>query len=239
MARIAEPLSARISSGAMRAACRLAVRRIDLRAEGLDHLPRAGAVILAARHYHHLWDGCALVAVSPRHLHLVVALDWIRNPVLDRLMRGACRAAGWPVLTRPDRPPHPCGPAAAERLAADLPELLAATRASVSLLRAGRAVVLFPEGYPTVDPSYTPKTADDEFLPFRPGYLRFAGIAARDGGIEVPIVPVGLEYRRGHRWRLTVRFGAPVRFAPGVDRAELATTVEDAVRRLSGQPGIT
>jgi putative membrane protein len=104
------------------------------------------------------------------------------------------------------------------------------------LLRAGLPLLVFPEGYPNVDPSYTPKTDDDEFLPFRPGFIRFVALAERDGLTRVPIVPVGLEYRRGDRWRLTIRFGPPITFAPGVDKDERVLAIEEQVRRLSSSP---
>jgi hypothetical protein len=106
----------------------------------------------------------------------------------------------------------------------------------VQLLRAGLPLLVFPEGYPNVDPSYTPKTDDDEFLPFRPGFIRFVALAERDGLTRVPIVPVGLEYRRGDRWRLTIRFGPPITFAPGVDKDERVLAIEEQVRRLSSSP---
>ena len=67
VARLAEPLATRIADHAIRGACRLAARRIDLRVEGLEHLPATGPAIIAARHFHHFYDGCALVAVVPGH----------------------------------------------------------------------------------------------------------------------------------------------------------------------------
>jgi putative membrane protein len=234
MAAIANPLSARIAGRSIQAACRRAVRRINLQVEGLDSLPRTGPVLLAARHYHHFWDGCAIISVSPRSLHVVVALDWLENPLLSPVMHQACRTAGWPILSRPDRPRQDDDPAPNARLAGDVPGLLAATRASVSLLRAGRPLLVFPEGYPTIDPSYTTKSSDDEFLPFQPGFLRFAAIASSDGSTTVPLVPVGLEYRRGERWSVTVRFGEPRVTPPGADRAEQIRLIEQEVHRLSG-----
>jgi putative membrane protein len=106
----------------------------------------------------------------------------------------------------------------------------------VGLLRAGLPLLVFPEGYPNIDPSYTPKTDDDAFLPFRPGFIRFVALAERDGLTHVSIVPVGLEYARGDRWRLTVRFGPPIAFASGVDHVEQVHAIEEQVRRLSGSP---
>ncbi len=228
MARLAEPLATRIAEYAIRAACRLATRRIDLRVEGLEHLPATGPAIIAARHFHHFYDGCALIAIVPRPLKILVTLDWMENAAGLRLMRGACQIATWPVVVRSESQLRRGGATAAGR------QLLPATRACVDLLRAGQLVLVFPEGYPNIDPGFTPKSADETMLPFRPGFLRFAALAEQDGVTRVPIVPVGLEYQRGDRWRVTVRFGRPVTRLPDVDLRDQVSAIEAQVRRLSG-----
>jgi 1-acyl-sn-glycerol-3-phosphate acyltransferase len=228
VARLAEPLATRIADHAIQGTCRLAARRIDLRVEGLEHLPATGPAIIAARHFHHFYDGCALVAVVPRPLKIVVTLDWMENAAGLRLMRGACQIVNWPVVDRTDSHALHGGAIATRR------KLLLATRESVELLRAGQLVLVFPEGYPNIDPSFTPKTGDDAFLPFQPGFVRFAALAERDGITRVPIVPVGLEYQRGDRWRVTVRFGLPVTRLLEVDVRDQVCAIEEEVRRLSG-----
>jgi putative membrane protein len=228
VARLAEPLATRVAQHAIRAACRLAARRIDVRVEGLEHLPTTGPAIIAARHFHHFYDGCALVAVVPRPLKFLVTLDWMESAAGLRLMREACQIAKWPVIARSDSHVRQAGAAASRR------QLLPATRECVDLLRAGQLVLVFPEGYPNIDPSFTPKTGDDAFLPFHPGFVRFAALAERDGITRVPIVPVGLEYQRGDRWRVTVRFGRPVTCLPDVDFRDQVSALEEQVRRLSG-----
>jgi 1-acyl-sn-glycerol-3-phosphate acyltransferase len=228
VAHLAEPLASRVADHAIRGACRLAARRIDLRVEGLEHLPATGPAIIAARHFHHFYDGCALVAVVPRPLKILVTLDWMENAAGLRLMRGACQIANCPVVVRSDSlMPH-------DRSTAARRWLLLATRESVELLRAGQLVLVFPEGYPNIDPSFTPKTGDDAFLPFQPGFIRFAALAQRDGITRVPIVPVGLEYQRGDHWRVTVRFGLPVMRLPEVDVRDQVCAIEEEVRWLSG-----
>jgi 1-acyl-sn-glycerol-3-phosphate acyltransferase len=196
----------------------------------MEHLPATGPAIIAARHFHHFYDGCALVAVVPRPLKILVTLDWMNNAAALRLMRGACQIVNWPVVVRSDARTRYSGVRMAMR------QMLLATRECVNLLRAGQFVLVFPEGYPNIDPGFTPKTGDDVFLPFQPGFLRFAALAERDGITHVPIVPVGLEYQRGERWRVTVRFGLPVTRLPAVDIRDQVTAIEAEVRRLSGLP---
>jgi putative membrane protein len=230
VARLAEPLATRLAGHAIRAACQLAARRIDLNVEGLEHLPAGGPAVIAARHFHHFYDGCALMAVAPRPLKILVTLDWLNNAAGLQCMRAACQLARWPVVVRSDAQKRLGGATEARR------QLLAATREGVDLLRAGQLLLVFPEGYPNVDPSYTPKTGDNEFLPFQPGFLRIAALAERDGVTRVPIVPVGLAYQRGERWRVTVRFGRPITLSPGVNSRDQVATIEDRVRKLSGLP---
>lgn len=223
----------RIAEESIRWSARLAVQRIDLQSEGLEHLPRNGPVLLAARHYHHFWDGCALLAVVPRPMHVVVTLDWMTSPFARRVMTRLCQIVEWPVVER-------IGSPVTDR---DEGELAAANgamrqrapvRSALELLGRGRALLIFPEAYPTLDPHGTPKTRDDEFLPFRPGVLHLAALSERATGVRVPIVPVGLEYQREPRWSLRMRFGVPHWYEHGHDRITQLRTLEDDVRRLSG-----
>jgi putative membrane protein len=234
VARLAEPLVTRLADSAIRTVCQLAVRRIELRVEGLEHLPATGPAMLAARHFHHFHDGSALIAVAPRPLRILVTLDWLENAVGLRLMRGACEMAHWPIVVRSDAQVRRGGAAQAGMDAASRRQLLAATRECVRLLRGGQLLLAFPEGYPNIDPGFTPKDDYGAFLPFESGFLRFVALAEQDGITRVPIVPVGLEYQRNDRWRVTVRFGYPVMRSPDVDSRSQVTAIEAQVRRLSG-----
>jgi len=61
--------------------------RMQIRSEGLEHLPE-GPVVIAARHYHNLYDGVALVRCIPRPVHILVALDWVGSGRGRRFMEG-------------------------------------------------------------------------------------------------------------------------------------------------------
>jgi 1-acyl-sn-glycerol-3-phosphate acyltransferase len=214
----------------IRAFCRLAVRKIDLQVQGLEHVPRTGPVILAARHYHYTYDGIAVYALIPRELRAVAALDWLPPGRLRGLLQSACRAAGWPsVLREPVRGAYDRETERERRLL-----LLQASREAVELLREGNALLIFPEAYPVVDPHPTLQRSDGEMLHFQPGTVRFAELAARQLSASIPVVPVGLRYTRGRRWRLDLTFGEPLLIGPDSDLDESLATLEAEVRRLSG-----
>jgi len=212
----------------------LAARRLDLTVEGQEHVPTSGPVLIAARHYHHLYDGVALVSTLDRPVHIVVGLDWVQSPLGQRVMNLACGAARWPVVHRPDALDRVD---VAERVASarEMTRLLRrATNDTADLLRAGRAVIVFPEGYPNIDPGFTPKRGD-EFLPFQPGAIRLARVAQASGAGVVPILPAGFQYNQTApgRWRVVLRFGPPLLLADRVHDGEARQKLERAVTRLS------
>jgi 1-acyl-sn-glycerol-3-phosphate acyltransferase len=209
----------------------VAARRLTLRTEGLEHVPPEGPALLVCRHYHHLYDGCALLAAIPRPLGIVVGLDWVQRPGSRLLMEFACRAAGWPVVLRAERlqgGPSAYRPEEARRY------LRSALRGARSSLAAGGALAIFPEGYPIIDPHPTPRPADQDLLPFRPGFLHLVEIAQHGGQPAIPIIPVGVAYRPGSRWQVTLRLGSPVFHRRRSQRAAALASVELAVRQLSG-----
>lgn len=224
----------RVSMKVMKAGAGVIGRRqADIQAEGLEHLPRRGPVLVAARHYHHLLDGCALLSSIDRPVHILVALDWVKGRPTRRLMETACGMARWPVVLRGDGLTQQVG-TSAFRSGEARRYLRVARREAVDLLRSGELLVVFPEAYPNIDPAYTPKSTADAFLPFRPGYLRLVELAQRDGA-HVPIVPVGFTYREqpGHRWSVTMRVGQPVYLHAHTSRDQIARSVEERVQVLS------
>jgi putative membrane protein len=216
-----------VSWNALRTAARIVVRRkLDLTVEGMGHLPANGPVILAARHYHHLHDGCALIAAIPRPVHILVGLDWVSNPLGRRVLDAACAAARWPVVLRRREP-------TAGLSRDEVRAVRQSMRESLDLLDEGRILLVFPEGYPTIDPGYTPKTDADEFLPFQPGVVRLAS-AARARGIHAPIIPVGFKYTAGERWTVRMRFGAPMLVESRGEEVTVLDALNRQVRELSG-----
>ncbi len=191
------------------AAWGLRTRTEDVAVDGLAHIPATGPVLLVARHFHHLLDGSVLVMQVPRPVHIVVGLDWATSPFVRRAMETACRLADYPIVLR--------APTVAATGVFRREEIVRYTRAALRdttrLLRDGRVVLVFPEGYPTIDPAArgVPRT-DDDWLPFAKGFLRMIAEAEADGVTRVALVPVGFRYRDAGagRWSIRCRIGMPL-----------------------------
>jgi putative membrane protein len=162
-----------------------------------------------------------------------------------------CRLGGWPITLRIDeysRDRFATGATAYSQGEAQ-PMLRAATRRAIQILRAGETLLIFPEAYTNVDVFPTPKKNGPDFLPFRPGFIKLAQLAERDGKTRVSIVPVGLAYERMARqrrppwlpswrpmWRITMRFGEAQYIPPHATATEIAALraqVEREVQELS------
>ncbi len=222
----------------VRIASRAIVRRkIALTVEGQEWIPQDGPVLIAARHYHHLYDGCVLLSAVPRRLHVLVAPDWIKLSILRLVMERACALLDWPIVLRAERL-VPSAPRAQSAYTSNEVQryLRRAVNETIQLLRSGEALAIFPEAYPTIDPIYTPKRSEDAFLPFRPGFARLVALAERDGAAPVAIIPAGLFSQREGRWRITLRFGPPLFRQDYADQDHLIHAVEQRVRSLSEPP---
>jgi putative membrane protein len=212
-------------------------RSMNLTVFGRDHVPRTGPAVLAARHYHHLFDGAALVMGLRRQPHLFVALDWTRSPWERLVMETACELADWPVALRGDNVVRSGTDAGAGAFGAS--EIRRYVRSSIAkgaaLLERGDLLAIFPEGYPTIDPAGSRKNADDAFLPFAPGLLAIVERAERALGAPVPIVPVGFHYAPAARGRydIAMRLGPPLYRSADRSRAAFTSLLEARVRALS------
>ncbi|MEO6163312.1 MAG: lysophospholipid acyltransferase family protein [Candidatus Binatia bacterium] len=207
--------------------------RLRTVAQGLENLPANGPAIIAARHYHHLFDGLAFFAAVERRFHIVVTLDWAQSRRSKFLLSTLNRLARWPMVLREDA--LLSGETEHRTLfkPSDLPRYqLAALRQSVKLLGEKRLLIIFPEGYPNIDPIYTPKTGADEFLPFKPGFAVIAERAERITNQSIPIIPAGITYQIGATWLAQLNFGLPVYRREFPSRQQLIEHVAGAVKQL-------
>ncbi len=194
--------------------------------------PPAGPAILVCRHYHHLWDGCALISQIDRPLHIVVGLDWIEHRPLRVAMEAACRSAGWPIVLRSD--------ALARQDARSAyttdevrPYLRRAVIDAQAILEQDGLIVFFAEAYPNIDPGYTPKHTHQDMLPFRQGFARIAALFESRTGKQLPIIPVGLEYMSNDPLAINIKFAEAAFASDFRSTAELVAAVEARVTQLS------
>lgn len=201
--------------------------------QGLENLPADGPAIIAARHYHHLFDGLAFFAAVERRFHFVVTLDWAQSRRSKFVMSMLNRLARWPMVLREDALLSGSRQHRTLFKPSDLPRYQrTALRQSVKLLGEKRLLIIFPEGYPNIDPIYTPKTGADEFLPFKPGFAAIAESAERITNESIPIIPAGITYQIGATWLAQLNFGAPVYRCDFPSRQQLIEHVAGAVKQL-------
>jgi putative membrane protein len=219
----------------IRAACRWIVAdRLTLTVEGIEHVPDRGPAVVAARHFHHLYDGCALAAALSRPVHVLVALDWAGSGGARRTLERACRLARWPTVIRAETMSRAGSQSGVHQAEAGR-SVRQATRQVTDLLLAGQLVVIFPEGYPTIDPAGSRKIDAGAFLAFRAGVARLPALAERRGAGRVPIIPAGFAYQRlgSGRWRVRLRFGPPLLNRDYAGWRGLLQAVEERVIGLS------
>lgn len=222
----------------MRAAARLAANPRALTAHGADHVPPTGPVVLAVRHYHHLLDGVGLLAQARRPLHILIGLDWIAQPSTRLMMEGLAGACAWPVTLRSahdrlsdqgvDRP----GPRAfhAHEVARYQQR---AHRQCIDLLGRDRVLVIFPEGFPVIDPHTARAARRSALAPFKSGFARVAIAAARRRGMAIPVVPVGIRPDAYDDSRLAFVYGAPQQVTAATAVDALIAQTRAAVAQLS------
>jgi 1-acyl-sn-glycerol-3-phosphate acyltransferase len=227
-------------TGAMRVIAKgLAAGRLQTSASGLEHIPTQGPALIVARHYHHLYDGLALFATLRRPFHIVVTLDWVQSRLSKLFMEALTGLARWPVILREDALRHKalCGSANGIGLFSAKDVIRYRRRAllqALELLVEGRVLVIFPEGYPNVDPIHTPKVKPEAFLPFKPGFLSIITAAEKRLLRRLPIIPLGIQYRPGRTWFARLVFGDVIYREEFENRTGLLKCLEKKVKNLSG-----
>ena len=178
----------------------LARRDVKIQVEGMEYVPHSGPVLIVARHFHHLYDGCVLLKTIPRPLHILVALDWVQKRWLRRVMELACTLASWPMLLRVEQfntgsnTQNEVGQGAysrrrGQKISAACHQRLGATAAQRrGTCRLSRSVSQISTRHPHR------KKMIEAFLPFRQGFARIAEMAERDGHTHVAIIPAGFTY---------------------------------------------
>ncbi len=217
----------------------LAAKHLEMKVTGLRHVPEYGPAVLVARHYHHLFDGVVLFLSIPRPIHILVTLDWTKSAYIRQLMKLATTLARWPVVLRSEAletyaNPGPCQRKSAFTAGDINRHQRRALSDSVELLAEGRILVVFPEGYPNIDPHYTPKKQPEEFLPFKAGFAAIAAAAEKRLGARIPIIPTGFRYTKNSRWTARLNIGEAVYSEDFVSRRLIVKYLQERVAQLSG-----
>lgn len=213
----------------------LAAGKLTTIARGTENLPTQGPALIVSRHYHHLFDGLTFFAAVERRFHILVTVDWVQNRRTKFFMQAINRMARWPMLLRTEalkcRENKQCGLFSTSDVTRYQRRAL---RDAVELLVEGRILVVFPEGFPNIDPTYTPKTEPEQFLPFKPGFVNILRTAEARLGQRIPIIPTGIHYAPGEIWQGYLTFGEAIYRDEITSRDDLIKRLEWTVKRLSG-----
>jgi 1-acyl-sn-glycerol-3-phosphate acyltransferase len=208
----------------LRAFGRLALRWFysDVEVVGIERLPSQGPVLLASNHPNALVDALVICCTLQRAVALTAKATLLENPVTRWLLR----SVGVVPLRRAS---DDAGRATGTPL--DPSRNAAAFAAVLDALRAGRVVLLFPEGKSHSEP---------ELAPLKTGLARIALMARDERQVEaLPLVPIGLTFER--KWkprsRVLMHIGTPISIddiTPNADEvAALTSQVNARLREVT------
>jgi len=190
--------------GLIRLLLALFYRRIEV--VGLERVPAAGGVIVAANHHNSVVDAMVLLAIVPRRLRTLAKAQLFQHPLIGPFLR---LLGALPVHRRQE--------------AGDDPRKNDALFAETTrTLREGGGIIIFPEGRTQPEPV---------LLELRTGAARML-LAAQPA--EAALVPAGLVFRKPGIFRegeVLVLFGEPM--AVDAHRALALREPEEAARRLT------
>ena len=142
-----------------------------LHVHGKENLPSEGSIIVALNHKS-LWDPVLAISVLPRRLNFMAKKELFKNPVLRAILKWA---GAFPV----------------NRGASDL----GAIKMSLSILRDGRALAIFPEGT---------RVGEDQ------PHTAKAGVAMIAEKTGAPIVPVAIAGKYRFLSKVDLYIGEPI-----------------------------
>lgn len=167
---------------------------------GAEHVPTAGPLIVAANHHNSVVDAMLLLTVIRRPLHILANAPLFRHPLIGPFLR---LIGALPVHRREEAGDDPSRNAA----------LFAATTAA---LRAGGAILIFPEGRTQPEPV---------LQAIRTGTARMllAAESEAPGHPRVTLLPVGLLFHQPGTFRAGRAFvliGRPIATADCLDSGQ-------------------
>ena len=186
-------------------------RRIDV--VGRERIPESGGVIIAANHHSSLVDAMLIIATVPRAVTVLANAPLFRHPLIGPPLR---MIGAVPVHRRAEAGDDP----------RKNEEMFAS---AIAALRAGRVILIFPEGRTQPQPI---------LLPLRTGAARLALGAERapGGASRVTLLPVGMVFHDPGTFRsasVQITIGTPVATPDLV--ASHRDPPEDAVRAITSR----
>ena len=205
---LATAMGYRLVRGFIRLLLRLFYRRVDV--VGAERIPASGPLIIAANHHNSLVDPMLIMATFPRRITVLANAPLFRHPLIGPFLRAL---GALPVHRRTEAGNDPR-------------KNEAMFAAAIAHLKAGGAILIFPEGRTQPVPT---------LLPLRTGAARLLLDAEAHGGRPgVALLPVGLVFETPGTFReaaALVAVGAPVSADDCV--AGYAAAPEPTVRRLT------
>ena len=192
----------------------------NIEVAGIENIPEKGPVIFAGNHPNALMDGWLLIAKCGRWpIYFLVNAQLWKYRVLAPLLNAT---GAVPVYRRDEHGEKANNNQALEKL--------------YELLESGECIGIFPEGVSHVE---------SQLVKLKTGTARVALTVADRGKAIVPIVPVGLNYIRRHRFRSQayIYFGEPIKIGdqwrdrfrvdPRKTAVELTDWLADTLRSLT------
>jgi 1-acyl-sn-glycerol-3-phosphate acyltransferase len=190
----------------------------DIQVVGAERIPSDGGLLIAVNHPNAMVDALIGAWVMPRRVTLTAKATLMSNAIVAFLFN---RIGLVPLRRSSDE-----GSGAA---AAPNPERnQGAFREIIGVLRAGGAVLIFPEGITHSNP---------ELAPLKTGLARIALRAREEGVRNLSILPVGLSFEEkgepGTRVLAKVGQVISVDSWPGTDPHELTASLSEKLREVS------
>jgi 1-acyl-sn-glycerol-3-phosphate acyltransferase len=203
----------RLVRGVIRLLLRLFYRRVEV--VGAERIPREGPLLIVANHHNSLVDPMLIMATFPRRIRVLAKAGLFHHPLIGPFLW----ALGAVPVNRRLEPGE------------DPARNVTMFATAIATLRAGGAILIFPEGHTQPRPT---------LLPLRTGAARML-LGAEAGGARarVTLLPVGLVFERPATFRAG---SAIVSIGPPVDTAAAAIAApaiepEAPARRLTEQLG--
>ena len=210
---LATAMGYRLVRGFIRLLLRLFYRRVDV--VGAERIPASGPLIIAANHHNSLVDPMLIMGTFPRRITALAKAPLFRHPLIGPFLRAV---GALPVNRR-------------EEAGDDPVRNEAMFAAAIAHLRAGGAVLIFPEGRSQPVP---------RLRPLRTGAARLLLDAdADDRRHGVTLLPVGLVFQTPGTFReasalVAIGEPVPVEDCLAAYKSEPAAAVRRLTERLAG-----